>query len=84
MFAPREQSLTVYRRTNETLPIFLDSILGGGVWAVISSTALILLFGEIIPQGKLANLSARSLSDPFMQPFAPDTAWRSAPQVCLS
>jgi len=36
--------------TNETLPIFLDSILGGGVSAVISSTALILLFGEIIPQ----------------------------------
>lgn len=39
-------------RTNETLPIFLDSILGGGVLAVVSSTALILLFGEVIPQGE--------------------------------
>lgn len=42
-----------FNSTNETLPIFLDSILGGGVLAVASSTALILLFGEVIPQGEL-------------------------------
>lgn len=35
---------------NESLPIFLDSILGGGVAAVVSSTTLIVIFGEIIPQ----------------------------------
>ena len=47
-------------RTNETLPIFLDSILGGGVLAVVSSTALILLFGEVIPQGKLTQCGTSS------------------------
>lgn len=36
--------------TNETLPIVLDSILGGGWPAVLSSTAAIVVFGEIIPQ----------------------------------
>jgi CBS domain containing-hemolysin-like protein len=46
-------NLLQHYSTNETLPIFLDSILGGGVLAVISSTALILLFGEVIPQGTL-------------------------------
>lgn len=30
--------------------IFLDSILGGGVGAIILSTTLIVIFGEIIPQ----------------------------------
>ncbi|KAJ2553410.1 cell agglutination protein Mam3, partial [Coemansia sp. RSA 1836] len=35
---------------NETLPIVMDSILGGGVMAVLVSTASIVLFGEIIPQ----------------------------------
>lgn len=44
----------MFYSTNETLPIFLDSILGGGVLAVASSTALILLFGEVIPQGEYA------------------------------
>ena len=29
--------------TNESLPIFLDSILGGGVWAVVISTGLIVI-----------------------------------------
>ena len=36
--------------TNETLPIVLDRCLNGGWQAVISSTILIVVFGEIIPQ----------------------------------
>lgn len=36
--------------TNETLPIVLDRTLGGGWPAVLGSTALIVVFGEIVPQ----------------------------------
>ncbi|KAK6459410.1 uncharacterized protein RJT20DRAFT_91120 [Scheffersomyces xylosifermentans] len=36
--------------TNETLPIVLDRCLGGGWPAVVTSTASIVVFGEIIPQ----------------------------------
>lgn len=36
--------------TNETLPVILDRLLGGGFAAVFSSTAAIVIFGEIIPQ----------------------------------
>ncbi|TVY69036.1 Protein MAM3 [Lachnellula suecica] len=36
--------------TNETLPIVLDRSLGGGWPAVVSSTVLIVIFGEVIPQ----------------------------------
>ncbi|PGH14307.1 hypothetical protein AJ79_03129 [Helicocarpus griseus UAMH5409] len=36
--------------TNETLPIVLDRSLGGGWPAVLGSTALIVVFGEVIPQ----------------------------------
>ncbi|KAI8978403.1 hypothetical protein BDB01DRAFT_799700 [Pilobolus umbonatus] len=35
---------------NETLPIILDDILSGGWQAVVVSTALIVIFGEVIPQ----------------------------------
>lgn len=35
---------------NETLPVVLDRCLGGGVAAVIGSTVLIVIFGEVIPQ----------------------------------
>ncbi|KAI7896691.1 uncharacterized protein EV154DRAFT_491874 [Mucor mucedo] len=35
---------------NETLPIVLDSLIGGGYVAVLLSTALIVIFGEVIPQ----------------------------------
>ncbi|OZJ04341.1 Protein MAM3 [Bifiguratus adelaidae] len=35
---------------NETLPIILDSVFGGGLVAVLASTVLIVIFGEIIPQ----------------------------------
>ncbi|KAF2009637.1 DUF21-domain-containing protein [Aaosphaeria arxii CBS 175.79] len=36
--------------TNETLPIVLDRSLGGGWPAVLASTVLIVIFGEIVPQ----------------------------------
>ncbi|KAL3427911.1 duf21 and cbs domain protein [Phlyctema vagabunda] len=35
---------------NETLPIILDSDVKGGWFAVLTSTVLIVIFGEIIPQ----------------------------------
>ncbi|KAI0009170.1 DUF21-domain-containing protein [Xylariaceae sp. FL0662B] len=35
---------------NETLPVVLDRCLGGGVAAVVGSTVLIVIFGEILPQ----------------------------------
>ncbi|KAF9042424.1 hypothetical protein BJ165DRAFT_1487046 [Panaeolus papilionaceus] len=35
---------------NESLPIFLDSALGGGVAAVVIATAAIVIFGRVIPQ----------------------------------
>ncbi|OIW24395.1 DUF21-domain-containing protein [Coniochaeta ligniaria NRRL 30616] len=35
---------------NETLPVVLDRCLGGGVAAVVGSTFLIVIFGEVIPQ----------------------------------
>jgi metal transporter CNNM len=35
---------------NESLPIFLDDVLGGGVRAVVVSTTMIVIFGEVIPQ----------------------------------
>ncbi|KAF1813470.1 DUF21-domain-containing protein [Eremomyces bilateralis CBS 781.70] len=36
--------------TNETLPVILDRSIGGGWPAVLSSTILIVIFGEVIPQ----------------------------------
>ncbi|KAJ2006182.1 hypothetical protein GGI04_001968 [Coemansia thaxteri] len=39
---------------NETLPVVMHSVVGGGVQAVLASTALIVLFGEIIPQSLCA------------------------------
>ncbi|KAL8393628.1 hypothetical protein RB599_005902 [Gaeumannomyces hyphopodioides] len=35
---------------NESLPVVLDRCLGGGVAAVVGSTALIVIFGEVVPQ----------------------------------
>ncbi|KAI0029706.1 hypothetical protein K488DRAFT_55804 [Vararia minispora EC-137] len=35
---------------NETLPIIMDPVLGGGAQSVVASTALIVIFAEIIPQ----------------------------------
>ncbi|ORE03015.1 hypothetical protein BCV72DRAFT_252130 [Rhizopus microsporus var. microsporus] len=42
---------------NETLPIVLDSLIGGGIWAILISTALIVIFGEVIPQCKSKNMA---------------------------
>lgn len=35
---------------NEALPVIMDGVLGGGIYAVIISTALVVIFAEIIPQ----------------------------------
>ncbi|KAH7112759.1 putative DUF21 and CBS domain protein [Dactylonectria estremocensis] len=35
---------------NESLPVVLDRTLGGGVAAVVGSTVLIVIFGEVVPQ----------------------------------
>ncbi|KAI1881025.1 hypothetical protein JX265_001265 [Neoarthrinium moseri] len=35
---------------NETLPVVLDRCFGGGVAAVVGSTVLIVIFGEVLPQ----------------------------------
>lgn len=35
---------------NESLPVFLDGAIGGGITAVVISTVAIVIFGEIIPQ----------------------------------
>ncbi|GAA5881080.1 hypothetical protein JCM3774_003005 [Rhodotorula dairenensis] len=53
---------------NESLPIFLDSILGGGLGAVILSTTLIVIFGEIIPQSICARYGLRigAVAAPFV------------------
>jgi metal transporter CNNM len=40
--------------TNETLPIVLDQDVKGGWFAVLVSTILIVIFGEIIPQSVCA------------------------------
>lgn len=65
---------------NESLPIFLDSVLGGGAEAVVASTLLIVVFGEIIPQslGVRYGLAIGAYSSPFvlcmMYLFSP-VAW---------
>lgn len=35
---------------NETLPIIAEGVLGSGIVSVVVSTALVIIFGEIIPQ----------------------------------
>jgi metal transporter CNNM len=54
--------------TNETLPIVLDRCLGGGWPAVVTSTAAIVVFGEIIPQSISVRygLQVGSLFAPFV------------------
>ncbi|KAF3905226.1 hypothetical protein ABW21_db0202185 [Orbilia brochopaga] len=54
--------------TNETLPIVLDRSLGGGWPAVLSSTVLIVIFGEIIPQSVCVRygLSIGAYLSPFV------------------
>ncbi|KAJ5770316.1 uncharacterized protein N7511_002367 [Penicillium nucicola] len=45
--------------TNEALPVVLDQVLGGGLGAVVGSTVLIVIFGEIIPQSICARHALR-------------------------
>ncbi|KAF8458199.1 hypothetical protein BDZ91DRAFT_743264 [Kalaharituber pfeilii] len=54
--------------TNETLPIVLDRSLGGGWPAVVTSTVLIVIFGEIIPQSVCVRygLAIGSYLSPFV------------------
>ncbi|GFZ49868.1 Protein MAM3 [Saitozyma sp. JCM 24511] len=35
---------------NEALPVVMDAVIGGGIVAVVASTALVVVFAEIIPQ----------------------------------
>ncbi|GAA6042223.1 hypothetical protein JCM8097_005100 [Rhodosporidiobolus ruineniae] len=45
---------------NETLPVFLDSLTGGGgLLAVVISSALIVIFGEVLPQALCAQHGLR-------------------------
>ncbi|ORY75299.1 hypothetical protein BCR35DRAFT_280810, partial [Leucosporidium creatinivorum] len=45
---------------NETLPVFLDAITGGGgLWAVLISAAAIVVFGEVLPQALCARHGLR-------------------------
>ncbi|KAF2860588.1 DUF21-domain-containing protein [Piedraia hortae CBS 480.64] len=54
--------------TNETLPIVLDRSIGGGWPAVLSSTALIVIFGEIVPQSICVRhgLTIGAIMSPFV------------------
>jgi metal transporter CNNM len=45
--------------TNETLPIVLDHEVKGGWFAILASTILIVIFGEIIPQSVCAKHGLR-------------------------
>lgn len=47
----RSHSFYLLDFTDETLPIFLDSLMSGLV-AVLVSTVLVLIFGEIVPSGE--------------------------------
>ncbi|KAJ6471635.1 hypothetical protein C8R47DRAFT_746050 [Mycena vitilis] len=53
---------------NESLPIFLDSAIGGGFAAIVLSTTAIVIFGEIIPQAVSARygLSIGAACAPFV------------------
>lgn len=46
---------------NEALPILLDQDVKGGWFAVLASTILIVIFGEIIPQSLCANVSTLTI-----------------------
>ncbi|KAI5301174.1 hypothetical protein KEM56_001918 [Ascosphaera pollenicola] len=70
--------------TNETLPIILDRSLGGGWAAVIISTGLVVIFGEILPQAICVNygLTIGAFMTPFVfgvmllfSPVGYPTAW---------
>lgn len=64
---------------NESLPIFLDSVIGGGLLAIVISATAIVIFGEVIPQAVCARhgLAIGARCAPFvhflMYLFAPVT-----------
>ncbi|TVY27270.1 Protein MAM3, partial [Lachnellula hyalina] len=62
---------------NESLPIVLDRSLGGGWPAVVGSTALIVIFGEVIPQAVCVRYGLAIGA--FMQPFVVTLMWLLAP-----
>lgn len=55
--------------TNETLPIVLDRIAGGGVTAVVASSIFVIIFGEIIPQSLCVKfgLSIGAFFSPYVE-----------------
>src|SRR6201992_629171 len=63
--------------TNETLPIMLDRSLGGGWQAVLGSTVLIVIFGEIVPQSVCVRFGLPIGA--FMTPFTLLLMWVLAP-----
>ncbi|TVY47034.1 Protein MAM3 [Lachnellula occidentalis] len=62
---------------NESLPIVLDRSLGGGWPAVVGSTALIVIFGEVIPQAVCVRYGLAIGA--FMHPFVVALMWLLAP-----
>jgi metal transporter CNNM len=63
--------------TNESLPIVLDRSLGGGWQAVVGSTILIVIFGEIAPQSVCVRFGLPIGA--FMAPFVLVLMWLLAP-----
>jgi metal transporter CNNM len=63
--------------TNETLPIMLDRSLGGGWQAVLGSTVLIVIFGEIVPQSVCVRFGLPIGA--FMAPLTRIVMWILAP-----
>src|ERR1700753_9080 len=63
--------------TNETLPIMLDRSLGGGWQAVLGSTVLIVIFGEILPQSVCVRFGLPIGAS--MTPFVVLVMWILAP-----
>src|ERR1700760_4581005 len=63
--------------TNESLPIMLDRSLGGGWQAVLGSTVLIVIFGEIVPQSVCVRYGLPIGA--FMAPFVLSLMWIMAP-----
>lgn len=62
---------------NETLPIVLDRSLGGGWPAVLGSTVLIVIFGEVIPQSVCVRYGLSIGA--FMAPCVLGLMWLLAP-----
>ncbi|GAA5945069.1 uncharacterized protein JCM15063_001649 [Sporobolomyces koalae] len=44
---------------NEVLPVLAESVMGGGIQAVIASTAMIVVFSEVIPQSVCSRFGLR-------------------------